>query len=99
LSSMQLISAARVLAWAGIVGGSVVLLADADAAQEPANGQKDAGWIEKRVTEWQPTKAERAFEEIGWASSLSEAESLAKKHGRPIFLFAYDGASLTGYRC
>jgi hypothetical protein len=63
------------------------------------NDVRDADWIENRIAAWQPTKAERAFEEIGWAGNLTEAQSLARKHGRGLFVFTYDGASLTGYRC
>ena len=61
--------------------------------------KRDATWVGKRVEAWQPCKEERAFDEIGWANSLREAERLGKQHGRPVFLFTYDGASLSGYRC
>ena len=66
---------------------------------EPPADKRDAAWVGKRVEAWQPTKEERAFDEIGWAKDLREAERLGKKHGRPVFLFTYDGASLSGYRC
>jgi hypothetical protein len=66
--------------------------------ESPAD-RRDATWVGKRVEAWQPTKAERAFDEIGWATDLHEAERLGKQHGRPVFLFTYDGASLSGYRC
>ena len=69
------------------------------AASEPATGKRNASWVDKRVEDWQPTKAERAFDEIAWAKDLREAQRLAKEHGRPIFLFTYDGASLACYRC
>ena len=66
---------------------------------EPPADKRDASWVGKRVEAWQPTKEERAFDEIGWAKHLREAERLGKQHGRPVFLFTYDGASLSGYRC
>jgi hypothetical protein len=66
---------------------------------EPPSDKRDAIWVGKRVEAWQPTKAERAFDEIGWAKDLGEAQRLGKKHQRPVFLFTYDGASLSGYRC
>lgn len=61
--------------------------------------KRDAAWVAKRVEAWQPTKAERAFDEIGWARDLRAAQRLGKEHNRPVFLFTYDGASLSGYRC
>jgi hypothetical protein len=57
-----------------------------------------AGWVEKRIQEWQLTAAERRFDDIGWAKTFHEAEQLAKQHGRPIFLFTYDGQMAIG-RC
>jgi len=67
--------------------------------REPPADKRDATWVDKRVTAWQPTAAERAFHEIGWAKDLGEAQRLGKQHNRPVFLFTYDGASLSGYRC
>jgi hypothetical protein len=58
-----------------------------------------AAWVEKRIQDWQPSAEERHFDEIGWAKDIREAERLAKEHGRPVFLFTYDGASLATYRC
>lgn len=66
---------------------------------DPAAGKRDAAWVGKRVEAWHPTKEERAFDQIGWARDLREAERLSKQHRRPVFLFTYDGASLSGYRC
>lgn len=74
------------------------ILVRARADESPA-AKRDAVWVEKRVEDWQPTKAERAFDEIGWAKDLGEARRLAEEHGRPIFLFTYDGADLACYRC
>jgi hypothetical protein len=57
-----------------------------------------AGWVDKRVEAWQPTKAERRFDEIGWITDIREAERLAKQHNRPVFLFTHDGHMAVG-RC
>ena len=84
--------------WAGS-GEPVASVVAGVHADEPAVAKRDAAWVDKRVEEWQPTKAERAFDEIGWAKDLSEARRLAEEHGRPIFLFTYDGADLACYRC
>jgi hypothetical protein len=86
--------------------GDRVLASDAPgrAARLPlqgANAISDrtiAGWVDKRVQEWQITPAERRFDEIGWAKTLGEAERLAKQHGRPVFLFTHDGRMAIG-RC
>jgi hypothetical protein len=82
-----------VLAW---TVAAIVIRVRAD---ETPTSKRDAAWVDKRVEEWQPTKTERAFDEIGWARDLSEARRLAEEHGRPIFLFTYDGADLACYRC
>src|SRR5262245_13979404 len=57
-----------------------------------------ANWVEQCVQQWPLTAAERRVEEIGWAKDIREAERLAKKHNRPIFLFIYDGRMAIG-RC
>ena len=77
---------------------SVAVLSRVRADETPVT-RRDAAWVDKRVEEWQPTKAERAFDEIGWAKDLTVARRLAEEHGRPIFLFTYDGADLACYRC
>jgi hypothetical protein len=55
-------------------------------------------WVEKRVQAWQPTAAERRFDDIGWVKDIREAERLAKEHNRPVFLFTHDGRMAIG-RC
>jgi hypothetical protein len=55
-------------------------------------------WVDQRVAEWQPTSDERRFDQIGWCTSLLEAEKLAREHRRPIFLFTHDGRMNVG-RC
>jgi hypothetical protein len=47
--------------------------------------------IDKRIAEIQPTRKEKRFDEIGWVKGLREAERLAKKSGRPVFLFSNVG--------
>ena len=47
--------------------------------------------IDRRIAEIQPTRKERRFDEIGWVRGLREAERLARKSGRPVFLFSNVG--------
>jgi hypothetical protein len=60
--------------------------------------EKDADWVDRRVAELQPAKDERRIDEVGWATSLGEAEKLARDHQRPVFLFTHDGRMALG-RC
>ncbi|HLJ91683.1 MAG TPA: hypothetical protein VKU02_00685 [Gemmataceae bacterium] len=55
-------------------------------------------WVEKRVHELEVTPAERRLDEIGWAKDIRDALRLAKKHGRPVFLFTHLGRMAIG-RC
>ena len=73
-------------------------LAAALAAAEEKAAERDAAWVDRRIEEWQPTSAEKRFDEIGWARDIREAERLAKEHGRPVFLFTHDGRMNVG-RC
>jgi hypothetical protein len=57
-----------------------------------------AAWVTRRVRAWQPTAAERVFDEVAWVGGLREAQRLAKQHGRPVFLFTHDGHMAVG-RC
>jgi hypothetical protein len=84
------------ITWPG--AAAITLAPPAVAADQPGTA-RDRSWIEQRVDAWQPSKEERAFDTIGWARDLREAERLAKEQHRPIFLFTYDGASLAHYRC
>ncbi len=54
--------------------------------------------VDRRVADWQPTAEEKRFDQIGWSTSLIEAEKLAREHQRPIFLFTHDGRMNVG-RC
>ena len=54
--------------------------------------------VDKRVREIQPSRAERRYDEIGWAPNILAAEEAAKKSGRLVYLLTYDGNIDTG-RC
>jgi hypothetical protein len=57
-----------------------------------------ANWVQKKVDKLQPTSAERIFDRIGWAPSLTAAMTASKAQNRPVFFFIYDGDIATG-RC
>ena len=59
---------------------------------------KLAAWVEKKVRDLQPSRAERRIDQIGFAVGILEAERLGRELGRPVFLFTYDGRIDTG-RC
>lgn len=69
------------------------------AAADGEPGGRDKAWVDERVEAWRLTPEERSFDRIGWARDLREALRLGKEHRRPVFLFTYDGLSLTAYRC
>ncbi|MCI0681800.1 MAG: hypothetical protein L0Y71_06825 [Gemmataceae bacterium] len=60
--------------------------------------ETDVARIDKRIADWQPTRAERRFDDIGWAPDLCTALKAGKAHARPIFLFTHDGRMQFG-RC
>jgi hypothetical protein len=64
----------------------------------PSRPEEEPAWVSRRVKELQPTDAERRIDQVGWATSLLEAEKLAKQHNRPVFLFTHDGRIGNG-RC
>ena len=55
-------------------------------------------WVDQRVRAWQPTAAERRFDDIAWVPDIRTAERLARQHQRPVFLFTHDGHMAIG-RC
>jgi hypothetical protein len=78
---------------------SLILMACQAAAEEKAASFKDLqARVDRRVADWQPTAEEKRFDQIGWCTSLLEAEKLAREHQRPIFLFTHDGRMNVG-RC
>ena len=66
-------------------------------AEQSISDRQLAAWVEQRVRT-EASAADRRFDEISWAKDLCEAERLAKKHKRPIFLFTHDGRIALG-RC
>jgi hypothetical protein len=58
----------------------------------------DVSHIDRRVAQWQPTRPERRFDDIGWAPDLCTALKAGKVHERPVFLFTHDGRMQLG-RC
>ena len=70
----------------------------AGAAETWIRDDKLVTTVEEQVRKVQPTRAEKRFDEIGWASSILAAEQLAAKFNRPIFVFFYNGKIDTG-RC
>jgi hypothetical protein len=81
-----------------IVIGICALGTRAPAGEKAVGDQDVAAWVEKRVQQWQPTAAERRFDEIGWAKDIRDAERLARQSNRPVFLFTHDGHMAVG-RC
>ena len=85
------------IAGLGLALASVV--AAWSATGPPTDDKELAAWVDARIQAWQPTAAERIFDQIGWAPTIIEAERLAKEHGRPMFLFTFDGPSMSLGRC
>lgn len=92
---------------AGLLSAGMVMLTPrvrADNNAKPKTMTSNRGtdhslnWVNKRVWEWQPSSEERSLDKIGWAHDIRAAERLAKKHGRPVFLFTHDGRMGIG-RC
>lgn len=77
-----------------LIGISATVLFGMTAAAQEA----DLARIDQRIADWQPTRAERRFDDIGWAPDLCTALKTAKVHGRPTFLFTHDGRMQFG-RC
>ena len=74
-------------------------LSEGRAAEAPPAIRRDESWVANRARAWQPTAHESAFDRIRWAKDLGEAQRISRLHKRPMFLFTYDGTSLSGYRC
>lgn len=77
-----------------LVGGA----ADGPTTRPPESAAAQYARVERQVRAWQPTAAERRFDEVGWVAGLRDAVRLAKRHGRPVFLFTHDGHMNVG-RC
>jgi len=79
--------------------GIVLILAcKAVADEKPVSFADLKEMVDRRVAEWEPSADEKQFDQIGWCTSLLEAEKLARQHNRPIFLFTHDGRMNVG-RC
>jgi hypothetical protein len=76
----------------------LMLLCAAPPAGPLAAQELDPSRIDRRVADWQPTPAERRFDDIGWAPDLCTALKAGKVHQRPVFLFTHDGRMQFG-RC
>jgi hypothetical protein len=72
--------------------------AQAADTKAPVSDADLVGWVDARVKERQPTADERRLDEVGWVKDLRTAETLAKEHNRPVFLFTHDGRMNFG-RC
>jgi len=72
---------------------SMTLLLGASLSQVPpgASPSDEFARVDRWIQEWQPTAADRRFEEIGWAKDIPEALKLARQHGRPVFVFTHKG--------
>ncbi len=79
------------------LAGVLALAAQADAASTLSNSKLET-YVPRRVAELQPKKAEKRFDEVGWAGSLVEGKKLAAESGRPVFVFTHDGRINIG-RC
>jgi len=60
--------------------------------------QKLVPWVQAKVRKIEPRNTERRMDQIGWASSLTEALRFGRETKRPVFLFTHDGDISTG-RC
>ena len=77
---------------------TTLAIAGAVAAESWLKDDKLVEAVQKKVREIQPSREERRFDEVGWASSIVEARALSQKINRPVFLFTYNGNIDTG-RC
>jgi hypothetical protein len=85
------------LTWGAGAGAPPLL--ECRPGDDPSAVRRDESWVADRVAAWQPTGEESAFDRIGWVNGLREARRISRSHKRPMFLFTYDGTSLSGYRC
>lgn len=86
----------RSLAVVGVLAAASLSVLDAQ--EKRRDDATVASWVAKRVNDWQPTEAERRFDDIGWVDTIGEALRLGKESQRPVFLFTHDGRIAIG-RC
>jgi hypothetical protein len=77
------------------VAAAVVAMAFCSTA---SSQELNVAHIDQRIVDWQPTRAERRFDDIGWAPDLCTALKAGKAHQRPVFVFTHDGRMQFG-RC
>jgi Spy/CpxP family protein refolding chaperone len=65
----------------------------------PVDLKEDLSWVARRVEEWQPSREERRFDQIGWAKDIRDALKLAREHNRPVFIHAYNDGRMELGRC
>jgi hypothetical protein len=88
-----------VTAWCLTSGASARPLFESRLEDNTAAHRQDESWVANRVAAWQPSAEESAFDRIDWVNNLRDAQRISRSHERPMFLFTYDGTSLSGYRC
>src|SRR6202007_3252759 len=69
----------------GLVAFTAVLLAGA--AETFLKDDKLVSSVEGKVRKVLPTRAEKRYDDIGWAPSIVAGEATAAKVNRPLFLF------------
>lgn len=77
-----------------LAAAALVMLVGSTASSQ----EIDVARIDKRIADWQPTRAERRFDDIGWAPDLCTALKAGKAHQRPVFVFTHNGRMQFG-RC
>ncbi|HEV3205021.1 MAG TPA: hypothetical protein VGY77_11585 [Gemmataceae bacterium] len=93
-SSMTVLLLPSILFLSEVLGGPCQLRGE----EKRIADRELVAWVDKRIQDWQPTNAERRFDEIGWVKGIREALRLGKEHNRPVFLFTHDGRMAIG-RC
>jgi hypothetical protein len=77
---------------AGLIG-TALHRPSACAEDPPTAGDSWTAPIDRHIQAWQPTRAERRLDDIGWAKDIRDALRLAREHNRPVFLFTYSGSA------
>ena len=60
-------------------------------------GERDADWVRRRVEAIRKSDTD-TWRRIPWSAGLPAADRLARREGRPMFVFTHDGNIDTG-RC
>jgi hypothetical protein len=86
-------------AWCLVSGAGAHPPCDCRPGDQTDAVRQDEAWVANRVAAWQPTAEESAFDRVDWVKNLREARHVSRSQKRPMFLFTYDGTSISGYRC